>query len=175
MELKTDRLVIREATSEESNQISSQISGDSVGEFLSSLSDDDIAIIFQNKDAVSNLLTRFSDSVGNGNSDIYGAWKNETLIGFIAIVNGESGTPELQIEISPKFQNKGYGLEFLGALLKHLFEEKNYKYIQYTVLPNNKASIALVNHIGAILQEPKSDAERLLIRTYHINKDSLSI
>lgn len=174
MELKTDRLVIREATYEESNQISAQIHGDSVDKFLATLSEDDIAVIFQDKKAVSDLLTRFSNSMGDANSEIYGAWKDDSLVGFIAIVNGEFDTPELQIEIAPRFQNKGYGFEFLDALLKHLFERKEYHYIRYTVLPNNEASISLVNHIGASLQAPKSEAERLLICTYHISKDSMS-
>lgn len=173
MELKTKRLVIREATYEESKQISMQNSGDSVDTFLASLSKEEIAVIFQDKDAVSDLLTRFTNSIGEGDSDIYGAWKEDNLVGFIAIVNGESGTPELQIEIAPKFQNKGYGFEFLDALLKHLFEQKDFNYIRYTVMPNNKPSISLVNHVGASLQEPKSEAERLLICTYHITKETI--
>ena len=174
MELTTERLIIHEVTSEDANQISSQISDDSVDKYLSSLSKDDIAVIFQDQDAVSALLTRFSNSIGDGNSEIYGAWKDDTLIGFISLINGESGTPELQIEIAPPFQNQGYGFEFLGALLNYLFEIKNFQYIRYTVLPNNNASIALVKHIGAELQTPKSDAERLLICTYHINKDTIT-
>ena len=170
MELVTERLIIHEVTSEDTNQISDQNSNNSVDEYLSSHSKDDIAVIFQDQDAVSALLTRFSNSIGNGNSDIYGAWKDDNLIGFIALINGESGTPELQIEIAPPFQNQGYGFEFLHALLDHLFETRNFQYIRYTVLPNNKASISLVNKIGALLQEPKSEAERLLICTYHIVK-----
>ena len=173
MELVTERLVIHEATSEDANRISEQNSSDSVNGYLSSLSKDDIAVIFQDRDAVSALLTRFSNSIGDGNSEIYGAWKNDTLIGFISLINGESGTPELQIEIAPPFQNQGYGFEFLGALLNYLFARKNFQYIRYTVLPNNNASIALVKHIGAEVQTPKSDAERLLICTYHINKNTI--
>ena len=132
-------------------------------------------MIFQDQESVSALLTRFSNSIGDGNSEIFGAWKEDTLIGFIALVNGESGTPELQIEIAPSFQNNGYGFEFLNALLIYLFENKEYKYIRYTVMPNNNPSISLVDHIGAILQSPKSEAERLLIRTYHITKESMNM
>ena len=174
MELKTDRLIISEATYDESTKISAEIGGDSVDEYLSKLSENDIAIIFKDQKAVSDLLTRFSNSIGDGNSEIYGAWEDEELIGFIAIVNGESGTPELQIEIAPEFQNKGYGFEFLDALLKYLFEKNDFEYIRYTVLPNNKPSISLVNHIGASLQEPKSEAERLLVCTYHITKETMA-
>jgi len=174
MELKTTRLIIKKATSEEANQISAQISGDSVDAFLTSLTEADKMTIFQDRDAVSALLTRFSNSIGDGNNEIYGAWKDKEIIGFIAIVNGESGTPELQIEIAPPFQNKGYGFEFLTALLKYLFEKNNYQYIRYTVMPNNKPSISLIEHIGATKQKPRSEAERLLIYTYHITRESVT-
>ena len=170
MKIKTERLAIRRTTHEETKQISTANNTGSVDEFLGSLSNEEIAIIFQNKDAVSDLLTRFSNSIGNGDTETYGAWKDEKLIGFSSLINAESGTPELQIEIDPQFQGKGYGFEFLRALLGHLFETRNFQYIRYTVLPNNQASISLVEKIGASLQEPKSDAERLLIRTYHITK-----
>ena len=89
-ELETKRLVIHEATSEDANRISEQNRSDSVNEYLSSLSKDDIAVIFQDRDAVSALLTRFSNSIGNGNSEIYGAWKDDTLIGFISLINASS-------------------------------------------------------------------------------------
>ena len=170
MKIKTERLSIRRTTHEETKQISTANNTGSVDEFLGSLSNEEIAIIFQNKDAVSDLLTRFSNSIGNGDTETYGAWKDEKLIGFISLINAESGTPELQIEIDPQFQGKRYGFEFLRALLGHLFETRNFQYISFTVLVHNPASISLVEKIGASLQEPKSDAERLLIRTYHITK-----
>ena len=124
MELKTERLIIREASYEETKQISEQNSSNSASDFLASLSEDDKAIIFKDTDAVSELLTRFSNSIGNGSSEIYGAWKKTTLIGFISLVNVDSGTPEIQIEIAPKYQNKGYGYEFLSAVMEHLFEDQ---------------------------------------------------
>lgn len=173
MELKTERLIIREATYEETKQISEQNSSNSASGFLASLSEDDKAIIFKDTDAVSELLTRFSNSIGNGSSEIYGAWKKTTLIGFISLVNVDSGTPEIQIEIAPKYQNKGYGYEFLSAVMEHLFEEQRFSCVRYTVLPNNDASIALVKSIGAFLQEPKSEAEKMLVRTYHISRLSM--
>ena len=56
MELTTERLIIHEVTSEDANQISSQISDDSVDKYLSSLSKDDIAVIFQDQDTSNMLL-----------------------------------------------------------------------------------------------------------------------
>ena len=109
MELKTKRLIIREISYEETKQISEQNSSNSASEFLASLSEDDKEVIFKDTEAVANLLTRFSNSIGDGSSEIYGAWKKQTLLGFISLVNVKSGTPEIQIEIAPKYQNKGYG------------------------------------------------------------------
>ena len=173
MELKTERLIIREASYEDTKKISEQNNANSAGNFLASLSEEDKEIIFKDTDAVSGLLTRFSNSIGDGSSEIYGAWKKETLIGFISLVNVDSGTPEIQIEIAPKYQHKGYGYEFLFAVMEYIFEKQRFDYVRYTVLPNNDASIALVKSIGAFLQEPKSDVEKLLIQTYHISKLSM--
>lgn len=173
MELKTERLIIRELSYEETKQISKHNNGDSANTLLSSLSEDDKAMIFRDMDAVTELLTRFSNSIGNGSSENYGAWKGKTLIGFISLVNVESDTPEIQIEIEPNYQHKGYGHEFLSAVMQYVFENQRFSYIQYTVLPSNKASIALVKGIGAFLIKPKSEAEKLLIRTYHISKLSM--
>lgn len=41
-------------------------------------------------------------------------------------------------------------------------------------MPNNKPSISLVEHIGATKQKPRSEAERLLICTYHITRESVA-
>ena len=47
MKLKTNRLTISEVTYEESTKISAKIGGDSVNEFLATLTENDVAIIFR--------------------------------------------------------------------------------------------------------------------------------
>lgn len=173
MEIKTERLIIREASQADASIVSKQNDSNSVNRFLRSLPEDELSIIFKDQEAVGDLLSRFANSIGNGNSKIYGAWHKEQLIGYISVVNEESGTPELQIEIAPKFHSKGLGYEFLSAVLTWLFDTKEYTYIRYTVLPTNDASIALVKKVGAFLQEPKSKIEKLLIRTFHITRLSM--
>jgi RimJ/RimL family protein N-acetyltransferase len=88
------------------------------------------------------------------------------MIGYIALVNCTAKVPELQIEIAPDYQGKGYGYEFLKAVLRSVFKKHGYDAIRYTVLPSNGASIALVRKVDAILQNPASEAERILIKTY---------
>lgn len=58
---------------------------------------------------------------------------------------------------------------FLSALMRYLFET-GYCRFHYAVMPDNAASIALVEKVGGILQPLKSEAERLLFKTYHIIK-----
>lgn len=173
MEIKTERLVIREISHGEAQQISKLNDPKTVNEYLATLDDKQIAVIFKDKNAVADLLNRFRNSIDNGDGKIYGALKDGLLIGFISIVTGGSEIPELQIEIAPNYHGKGYGYEFMAALLPYLFESEKYDSIRYTVLPTNAASIALIKKIGAFLQSPKSEVEKLLVQTYLISRLSM--
>ncbi|MBQ5797379.1 MAG: hypothetical protein IIW15_05050, partial [Firmicutes bacterium] len=42
---------------------------------------------------------------------------------------------------------------------------------KYVVNPANKASIALVEKLGGVLQEPKSYAEEMLLKTYVLSAE----
>lgn len=174
MEIKTERLVIREISHGEAKQISKLNDPKTVNEYLATLDAKQIAVIFKDKDAVADLLNRFRNSIDNGDGKIYGALKDGLLIGFISIVTGGSEIPELQIEIAPSYHGKGYGYEFMASLLPYLFEYEKYDFIRYTVLPTNAASIALIKKIGAFPQSPKSKVEKLLIQTYLISRLSMN-
>lgn len=143
MEIKTERLIIREISHGEAKQISKLNNPKTVNEYLATLDAKQFAVIFKDKDAVADLLNRFRNSIDNGNGKIYGALKDGLLIGFISIVTGDTEIPELQIEIAPRYHGKGYGYEFMTELLPYLFECEKYDFIRYTVLPTNAASIAL--------------------------------
>ena len=173
MEIKTQRLVIRETSSADMKEFRETCNDTtSVTDYLTNLSDAELSVAFQDVAGLSAFFSRLTNSVGDGNEAIYGAYMVDDLIGYIAIV--ESEIPDLQIALAPSFRSQGYGFEFLYALLKYLFAEKQYEVIRYTVLPTNKASIKLVEKVGATLQPPKSNAEKLFIRTYHISKESLT-
>ena len=175
MNIITNRLTIKKINYEQSKIISEKNNDNSARNFLDSLNDEERAIAFSDTKAVSDLLFRFENSIGNGNELYYGAWKDDELVGFISIINEESKSPELQIEISPEFQRQGYGYEFCFALLNYLFENKTYEHIRYTVLPANIASIKLVEKLGADIQPAKSYIESILIRTYYISKLSMNL
>lgn len=173
MEIKTNRLTITEIAQRDIMRIRELNNNNATDKHLASIPEEDRAVAFRDSEAVSKLCERFDSSIETEDDDFYGAWKGDLLIGFI-VVNADSDISELQIEIDPEFHHLGYGYEFLSALLKHLFENEDYTFIRYSVLPTNIASIALVEKIGGVLQPPESYIEELLVRTYHISKLSMA-
>lgn len=173
MEIKTNRLFIRRVNRSDVLHIRELNKNDNVNDFFGSVSEEDRAEAFRDSEAVEKLFALMENNLDTDDDIFYGAWENESLIGFIAIVNPASRTPGIQIEIDPAYHHRGYGYEFLSALLKHLFETESYTYIQYLVMPSNAASIALVEKVGGVRQEPESCIEKLLVRVYHISKQSV--
>lgn len=169
VELVTERLMIRKATREEIKQIAEMNNTDRSSAYLASLSAEDRDAIFCDADAVKEMLARLIATVGDGAAVSYGAWVGTEMIGYITLNNCTSEMPDLQIELAPAYQGQGYGFEFLSELIKYLFIV-GYTRFRYAVMPNNAASIALVEKVGGILQAPSSEAESLLLKTYHIVK-----
>lgn len=166
-EIVTARLSIRKALKEETRAIAELNDPDRSSSYLNSLSVEDRDIIFQDTEAVKKLLALLAATVGNGDALSYGAWLDAEMIGYVTLNNCMSEMPDLQIEMAPAYQGKGYGYEFLSALIDYLFIT-GYKKFRYAVMPSNAASIALVEKSGGVLQNPESEAERLLLKTYHI-------
>lgn len=170
MEITTNRLYIRRANQSDVLHIRELNNNNNVSDFLGSIPEEDRAEAFRDREAVEKLFALMENNFDAPDDIFYGAWENDALIGFIAIVNPKSDKPGIQIEIDPAYHHKGYGYEFLSAILKHLFETESFTYIQYLVMPTNAASIALVEKVGGALQKPGSFIEKLLIRVYHITK-----
>lgn len=132
MNLLTERLVIKPISQEETKNISKLNDDGGLSAFLASIPDDDVETIFKNGNEVEKFVSRICSSIGNGDSDIYGAFLDTILIGYIAIVNYKSDIPELQIEIIPEYHKQGFGYEFMSALLPELFRKYDMTAIQYT-------------------------------------------
>jgi RimJ/RimL family protein N-acetyltransferase len=172
-EIRTEHLVICPCSQEMANAISRSNGDGNTVKYLASLSAEQSAIIFEDKDQVERLLKRLSADLGDSNTLLFGAWLKHKMIGYVSLVNSVAKIPELQIEIAPDYQDKGYGYELLKAVLRSVFKKHCYDAIRYTVLSSNEASIALVRKVGAFLQEPESEAERILLRTYLISMLSM--
>ncbi len=175
MIITTDRLTIREISHNDAERISEMNNCSDVNELFSSLTEKNIDDIINDAGNITDLMSRLTCGIDTYDETVYGALIGDTIIGYIAIVNGKSETPELRIEIDPNYQGKGYGYEFLKSLLIYLFENKRYDFIIYRVVPTNKASLALINKIGAFLQKPTSKTESLLFMTYHISRISMDV
>ncbi len=173
LEIQTARLCIRPTDQAAMESISSLNTADIMSEYLESLSPADLSVILMNKEKLTQLFDRITDVIQSEDREIYGAWLGERLIGYISLINASSRCPEMQIEIAPDFQRHGYGYEFMQALLKQLFIEKDYEYIHYTATPSNTASIALAEKIAAALQKPECKAEELLMKTYFIRSEAV--
>ena len=99
---------------------------------------------------------------------IYGVWLDSTLIGYIGLKDPTDAIPEIQIEFAPEYHRQGYGYEALCKMVDQFFA-MGYQCLRYVVVPANKASVALVEKVGGQLQQPNTEIERVLFRTYFIH------
>ena len=167
LEIHTSRLAIRETDNEAIKPISEKNMASAGSNILSDLTEDDIKIIFEEKEELSALVAKLQSYNDAKSSKIYGIWFDSTLIGYVGLKNFDEPIPEIQIEFDPRYHHQGYGYEALSAMVQHFFDQ-GIKCLRYVVIPTNKASIALVEKIGGQLQPPGSNVERILLRTYHI-------
>ena len=168
LNISTARLTIRETDSDTVNPISEKNQASGSSDLFSALSDNEEWLVFANKDALCDLLSKLLSYEGNGERLVYGIWLDSTLIGYLGLKNPSDPVPEIQIEFDPEYQNQGYGYEALSKMIDHLFAV-GHKCLRYIVKPSNKASIALVEKVGGELQPPDSEVERILLRTYLIH------
>ena len=166
--IKTERLLIASIRSEDTEEISKQNTADGLNTYLLSLTKEEIEKALSNVDEVQSVLDRMNDIKRAPIYETYGAWYEGKLIGFASFLVCQYGTMEIQIEVLPEYQHKGFGFELLSNVLRTLFAHNHSICFRYTVIPNNKASIAVAEKLGAQLQAPQSAAEKMLLRTYLI-------
>ena len=166
--ITTARLTIRETDSDTVKPISEKNQTNDSSDLFSALSDNEEWFVFANKDALCDLLSKFLSYEDNGERLVYGIWLESTLIGYIGLKNHTAPIPEIQIEFDPEYQHQGYGYEALSKMIDHFFAV-GHKCLRYLVKPSNKASIALVEKVGGQLQQPNTEIERVLFRTYFIH------
>ena len=167
----TDRLEIAPVDEKVTEEISARNTGDGIDKYLESLSKEEIVEVFSDMDAVKAVMARMTATKSAPRSYSYGAWRDKELIGFTTLLECGDGVWEVQVELAPEYQHKGYGYEFLSHLIPEMLAADDIKCLRYTVVPSNKASIALVEKLGAELQEPKTQAEKILLKTYMIRSN----
>lgn len=169
-EIITARLHIGEISKKDIQGITETNDEQRVIRYLDSLSETDKDTIFQDLSEVRRIMDRFSCIVNSEKTLSFGAWAEDNLIGYIQLANYEDPVPELQIEIASCYHKQGYGYEFLTEVLRYLFHTYQFLSIGYSVMPDNIASIRLVEKVGGVLQKPASRAEELLFRSYLIQR-----
>ena len=168
MEINTERLVIKEITDEDVSRIANQAGNNLLKRYISTLDASDVKALFYDRDGIKALNDYLNSRVNDAKETSYGAFIGDVMIGYVSLSDINSEMPEVRMELLPEYQHRGYGYEFLSAIIDKLKREEGPKRLLCLIFPDNKASIALVEKIGGVLQSPKSRAEEILLRIYHI-------
>ncbi len=94
------------------------------------------------------------------------------LIGGIDVVgylNGVTGTPVIGYNLSRKFWNKGYMTEACKCLIDYLFT-KGYSEIRIDAMPENTASIKVIEKCGGVFLKTEEEYFPLKDRTFCVNR-----
>ena len=145
-------------------------SDDGMERFLSSLPKGQLERILHNREALQALYRTMLASTTVPRKIYAAKLRGEALIGYVAVKGYGQTEPELQIEVSPDYQHKGYGREMLRQVLTLLFQDTDATDVFYRTRPNNAASIHLIESCGGVLQKPGNEAEALLLKTYIVHR-----
>lgn len=145
MQLYTERLVLRDITIEDQQDIFDYRSDAEANRFQ--------GWIPETLEEVENFILRNTKEFNQPES-----WyqllitdkETKTVIGDIGVhfTGGENAQVELGITLNTSFQGKGYASEALKGIISHLFDDLHKHRITASVDPDNTASILLMERIG---------------------------
>lgn len=173
MELLTERLTIREIDQRTADRMGRFDAGKSAKKHLATLSNEELIAIAKEKGNLENFLADLQKLANSSDKRHFGAYLNGKLMGCITLINAHSSCPELQIEIAEQHRGQRYGYEFLRGLVHELFRQQPDITIQYSVVPSNKRSSALVYRLGSFLQMSENPVEKFFVKRYHITRLSM--
>lgn len=173
------RLEIREIGPEKIINISNRNTTVRMDEYLMSLPKDVIGKIMMDRGAVMELMGRLKATLNAEYIGVYGGFLNGKLISYVSLAGDKSVTdgsdkakiPEIQIEVLPEYHGQGFGSELLKRVIRLAHDEFGIDRFKYVVNPVNTVSIALVEKLGGVLQEPKNYAEEMLLKTYVLSAE----
>lgn len=145
MQLYTERLVLRDITIEDQQDIFDYRSDAEANRFQ--------GWIPETLEEVENFILRNTKEFNQPES-----WyqllitdkETKTVIGDIGVhfTGDENAQVELGITLNTSFQEKGYASEALKGIISHLFDDLHKHRITASVDPDNTASILLMERIG---------------------------
>ncbi|MEA3266722.1 MAG: GNAT family N-acetyltransferase [Candidatus Fermentibacteria bacterium] len=142
--IQTERLVLRQVATEDTEGLFLCYSDPEVMKYL--------ATPLDNEDAIEGILEDYKDGFNQGYNLIWSIIIRET--GAFA---GTAGFEEFSFldckadigfSLLRKHQGKGYMEEALSKIVAYGFQELNLNRIQTTVVPENTASVKLLNRLG---------------------------
>ena len=164
------RLEIREIGPEKIINISNRNTTVRMDEYLMSLPKDVIGKIMMDRGAVMELMGRLKATLNAEYIGVYGGFLEDGLIGYVSLARCDD-MPEIQIEVLPEYHGQGFGSELLKRVVRLAHDEFGIDRFKYVVNPANTVSIALVETLGGVLQEPKNYAEEMLLKTYVLSAE----
>lgn len=165
-------MIIQKVEAEEIKKISSQNTTVRMDEYLMSLPKEVIGKIMMDRGAVIELMGRLQTTLESEYLCVYGGFLDDELVGYVTLTRC-TDMPEIQIEVLPEYHGQGFGHEMLCQVIRLAYDELGVEMFKYVVNPANRASIALVERLGGILQAPKSYAEEMLLKTYILSAEVL--
>jgi len=100
-------------------------------------------------------------------SDIYGAYDEEKMVGFVAYEDRAGTTEIMSLAVIPEYQKKGIGKSLLSHVLAHLKDQK----CELVTHPRNTPAIILYLKLGFEIYGLKENyygdgQPRLLLKNY---------
>jgi ribosomal-protein-alanine N-acetyltransferase len=142
--LKTKRLVLREITLEDANDIFNYMSKDEVTKY------DDSETFTKVKQAES-LIKAFSRDFHKNEGIRWGISLDNKIIGSAGFHHWSKENPyraEIGYELSPEYWKQGYMIEALTKIIEYGFNEFKLKRIHAHINPKNKASRKTAEKVG---------------------------
>lgn len=75
--------------------------------------------------------------------------ENSSYIGYFEF-KGLDDKPEIGIDLIEDYQNQGFGFEICRFVIDYLFDNTDFKVLNYNCFRNNEASLKLAKKLGAI-------------------------
>ena len=98
---------------------------------------------------------------------VFGLYDGDTYVGYVALADYESSTPEIQIELVEEYRQRGIGYQALQSVIDLVFQRKDVTFLIYRAKIDNLPSIALAKKCGGVLEKHDPLLDRIIHR-YHI-------
>ncbi len=143
--IKTERLILREITKDDVNEIFEIFSDEDVAKF-------DWFAPIKDIDAALKFIQRYKESFEEKEEITWGIALKETnkLIGICCLGNFESDSRRAEIgyDIKKTEWNKGYATESVKAITEYGFNKLNLNRIEAFITPGNDASVKVLKNLG---------------------------